>query len=60
MYFPGRSFLTSANAFQWRGRSTQARLQQTTNGTGGKEVESNIKTDSKNSTYEHSNTCAQH
>ena len=41
---------------------TQGRLQQTTNGTGGKgkEVESNIKTDSKNSTYEHNHTCAQH
>ena len=40
----------------------QGRLQQTINGTGGKgkEVESNIKTDSKNSTYEHNHTCAQH
>jgi hypothetical protein len=36
----------------------QGRLQQTTNGTGGKdkEVEGNIKTDSKNSTYEHNHT----
>lgn len=43
--------------FSERGRSTQARLQQTTNGTGGKEVENNIRKKErdwfKNSTYEH-------